>query len=81
MKNRLVTSVVVVILTITTGGCRQASSQSFGQLRAACEADVRRICAGVEPGGGRIRECLKERHEQLSPACKGALRDAAAKRQ
>lgn len=80
MKNRLVTSVVIGILTIATEGCRQASSQSFGQVRAACEADVRKICAGVQPGGGRIRECLKEKHEQLSPACKGALMDAAAKR-
>ena len=39
-------------------------------LRSACGADVRSICGGVAPGGGRIVQCLATNAAQLSPACK-----------
>ena len=42
-------------------------------LRSACGADVRSICGGVAPGGGRIVQCLATNAAQLSPACKDVL--------
>ncbi|HLK93621.1 MAG TPA: cysteine rich repeat-containing protein [Polyangia bacterium] len=48
------------------------------KLREACHDDVARLCAGVEPGGGRIRECLRAHVEQLSDGCKLAIRNAQA---
>ena len=39
-------------------------------LRSACGADVRSICGGVAPGGGRIVQCLATNAASLSPACK-----------
>jgi hypothetical protein len=42
-------------------------------LRSACSADVRTLCAGVPPGGGRIVECLASQAPALSPACKDVL--------
>jgi hypothetical protein len=42
-------------------------------LRSACGADVRTLCAGVPPGGGRIIECLATQNASLSPACQDVL--------
>ena len=48
-------------------------------LRSACGADVRSICGGVSPGGGRIVQCLATNAAQLSPACKDVLSQFAAR--
>jgi hypothetical protein len=42
-------------------------------LRSACGGDVRSLCGGVAPGGGRIVQCLAANAGSLSPACKDAL--------
>lgn len=54
----------------------QGSGQADGKrgaLRTVCEEDYRRLCAGMAPGGGRIRKCMTENSAKLSPACKTAL--------
>ena len=48
-------------------------------LRSACGADVRTICGGVQPGGGRIVQCLATNAASLSPACKDVLSQFAAR--
>jgi hypothetical protein len=47
-------------------------------LRSACGNDVRSLCGGVAPGGGRIMQCLATRAASLSPACKDVLGQFAA---
>jgi hypothetical protein len=42
-------------------------------LRSACGGDVRTICDGVAPGGGRIVQCLATSAARLSPACQDVL--------
>jgi hypothetical protein len=42
-------------------------------LRSACSGDIRTLCAGVAPGGGRIMQCISNRAASLSPACKDVL--------
>ena len=37
-----------------------ASAQELMQVAKTCVADVRAQCPGVRPGGGRIRECIKD---------------------
>jgi hypothetical protein len=34
-----------------------------------CREDAKRLCQGVQPGGGRITRCLKENESKLSPEC------------
>jgi hypothetical protein len=46
---------------------------AHSEARQACEADYRRVCAGVLPGGGRVRQCLVEHLDTLSDACKQAV--------
>jgi len=42
-------------------------------MRSACGEDVRALCRGVAPGGGRIIECLAGQSAKLSPACHSVL--------
>ncbi len=51
---------------------RLAPRQELGILRA-CAGDVRSLCGGTAPGGGRIIACLARNASQLSPQCRGAL--------
>jgi len=48
------------------------------ELRQVCAADVRTLCSGVPPGGGRIKQCMIEKFDQLSDGCKGAMKQARA---
>ena len=47
-------------------------------LRSACGGDVRSLCGGVTPGGGRIVQCLATQAASLSPACKDVLAQFSA---
>jgi Cysteine rich repeat len=46
--------------------------QSLAAIRAACAEDAQKLCAGVQPGGGRIVACLREHKDSLSDRCKQA---------
>jgi hypothetical protein len=35
-----------------------------------CADDVRRLCPGVTPGGGRVAACLRQHEAELSQACR-----------
>lgn len=48
-------------------------------VRSACSADIRTLCAGVAPGGGRIVQCIASNAASLSPACKDVLAPFAAR--
>ena len=44
----------------------------------ACAADIRKHCADIQPGEGRISACVKEHFNDLSDACKVRLARIAA---
>lgn len=47
-------------------------------VRSACGGDVRALCGGVAPGGGRIMQCLAAQAASISPACREVLGQFAA---
>ena len=51
-----------------------------GPIRGACMNDVKSLCGSVQPGGGRIRECMREHRAQLSSGCKLAIADRMLER-
>jgi len=40
-----------------------------------CTEEIRTLCAGVQPGGGRILQCLKANEPKLSMACAQRFHD------
>lgn len=58
-----------------------AAPEGAQALKQACKSDYKSLCSGVQPGGGRILDCLKKNHDKLSPTCQKALSDAKAARQ
>lgn len=48
-------------------------------VRSACGADIRSLCAGVAPGGGRIVQCIASNGASLSPGCRDVLAPFAAR--
>jgi hypothetical protein len=59
-----------------------ALAQGKGQgMTGACKADVETFCKGIEPGGGRIMECLKQNEAKVSQGCKDQVAKARAERE
>ena len=59
--------------------CQEKVEEKKAELKASfkdCKDDVKKVCAGVERGEGRIIKCLKENAEKLSSACKAHVEKA-----
>lgn len=65
--------VLVFVLVASVAQAQQMSRQQMMQLKSACEADVRRLCNGVQPGGGRLLGCLQQNAANVSQPCAEAL--------
>jgi hypothetical protein len=65
---------------IAASAASRANAQGAARadLRQACGADVRSLCSGILPGGGRIKQCMVDKFDQLSDGCKAALKDQQA---
>ncbi|MFG1348808.1 cysteine rich repeat-containing protein [Xanthobacter autotrophicus] len=59
-------------------GARAQTAEQLTALRTACEADVKKLCAGIQPGGGRLVQCLKEHKDEVTPPCQASLGALAA---
>jgi hypothetical protein len=44
----------------------------------ACAADIKQVCANIEPGNLRIATCVKEHLSDLSDVCKARLAEVVA---
>ncbi|MEJ0076538.1 MAG: cysteine rich repeat-containing protein [Alphaproteobacteria bacterium] len=49
-------------------------------MRSACKPDIQALCASVQPGGGRIRDCMRQHRTELSATCKLAIADRMLER-
>src|SRR5579862_5313970 len=44
-------------------------------VREACSQDIQTVCAGVQPGEGRIRLCMRQHFRELSAGCRDSIRE------
>jgi hypothetical protein len=59
-----------------SNGCQSRLSALTEQVKEAdeaCQDDIMLVCGGVEPGGGRVLQCLKDHQSWLSFDCKVKL--------
>jgi hypothetical protein len=59
----------------------KAQAQQMEDLKSYCMSDIERLCKGIEPGGGRIVQCLKGHKKEMSVGCAQALQKLKAKKQ
>jgi len=50
--------------------------EAVKEVHEACEDDIMMYCGGVQPGGGRVMQCLKANKSHLSFRCKRKLFEA-----
>jgi hypothetical protein len=43
------------------------------QLKLACQADIRRFCSDLKPGGGQMLQCLQHHAQEVSDGCYATL--------
>jgi len=48
-----------------------------GEPGKPCQADVKKLCPGIQPGHMRIIACLEEKSDQVSAACKDEIKTKA----
>jgi Cysteine rich repeat len=61
---------VALIATALAMVSSVALAQESTRPRGACREDIQKLCAGIERGGGRIRECLAGQKDKLSDECR-----------
>ena len=57
---------------IFSHGGKSGRERRQGMLQA-CSTDLEKHCKGIQPGGGRLKECLSKHKSELSDACTKTL--------
>ena len=66
-------AVLSVLLMAPVGAMAQGSA-----VRQACGPELQQHCAGIEPGEGRLRACVKDNYAAFSEPCKQAMLSSVA---
>jgi hypothetical protein len=45
----------------------------------SCAEDAKKFCSSVQPGGGRVVQCLNKHEAELAPACRAQLEEGKAR--
>ena len=66
----LVTTLLFAVsAAIAQTGDPTSAASGGAKLRVACGGDLQRFCVGVQPGEGRLIQCLSAHMRELSEAC------------
>lgn len=71
---RAVILTLSLLTALAAGSAAQAQAQAQqNDLAKYCQADIKRLCPTVQPGGGRVMQCLKAHSKEMSVGCAQAL--------
>ncbi len=71
---------VLVLLAVASLGVSGAAlAQPAGKRDNPCRADAEKLCKGVQPGQGRIVQCLEQHQSELSGGCRAAMDEGRKK--
>jgi hypothetical protein len=70
MEGEVVMKISMWALGLALGLSGGAALAQTAAEREACQADFKTYCPNVQPGGGRVVECLSKHLDQLTPQCK-----------
>jgi hypothetical protein len=73
MYTKLRLTIASVLLVAPVGAVAQGMA-----LRQACGPEIQQNCAGIQPGEGRLRACVKEHFTAFSETCKQAMLSSVA---
>jgi hypothetical protein len=62
-----IAAIMIAVVALLTGLALAAWAE---QGPGPCKDDAAKFCKDVQPGEGRIMQCMKEHENELSPACK-----------
>jgi hypothetical protein len=69
--------VVLTLIGLPSAAVHPAAAQNAAsaqpRIMQVCRNDIRTVCADVQPGGGRVKQCMSERYDKLSDACRSAI--------
>jgi len=75
----LKTTLACMALALAATSATAADPMKKGEgaeVLAACKADMQKLCPAVQPGEGRVMQCLRQNRASVSGPCKTALKDA-----
>jgi hypothetical protein len=50
-----------------------SGSAAVAQAGKPCADDIKKLCAGIQPGEGRIKACIRSHLTELSPTCQDVV--------
>jgi hypothetical protein len=69
------------IVFVVASGLLLLESRAMAQqggVAKTCDGEIRTLCPDVQPGRGRLRECIKSRETELSGPCRATVERLAA---
>jgi hypothetical protein len=67
----------ILIAFVACSGLARAQTLSYAdavtKLADDCGADIKKLCKGLNLGGGRIASCLQEKSAKVSSTCKSTV--------
>jgi len=70
--------VVLALLALSTTARANGPKRSLGGSGGACHDDIDRLCKDVQPGEGRVLECLKTHQADVSKPCASGIQQVTA---
>ena len=53
---------------------------ALGYVANECRDDLKALCSSIEPGEGRLFDCLEKNEKKVSPRCRQAVKDVGITR-